>query len=597
MNLVRKGCLSLVKEGPFVCARKVRRYLVSKQARDLIGGVRDLNVLYRMWIDNKEKPYFDGTDFAGEIAGFSFKPLISIIMPVYNVDLCWLKKAYESVVNQYYNNWELCIVDDCSSDMKLREYIKKIAAEESRVKYEFLKKNSGIAVASNHGAKLSTGAYIALLDNDDELAPHALFEVVKLLNEKPEAKFIYSDEDKITEDGGRCDVYFKSAYSPDLLLSNMYICHLSVYERELFFSCGAFRQGYDGSQDHDLALRVVERTDEIHHIPKVLYHWRKIKGSTADNSLAKDTCEDASIQALEDACKRRGIKAVVEKTHRPFLFRVKREMTDNEMVSIIIPFKDKVKLLKQTVNSVYEKGGYKNIELLLVNNQSKEAETLAYLEEVKSKKEVRLIDYDEEFNYSDMNNMAVQAATGKYILLLNNDVKAIDDDFILALKEHAQRPEVGVVGAKLLYENMHVQHAGVILGVGGVADHSFRNIHHYDDGYFSQANIVRNVSVVTGACMMMRKEVFLEVGGFDEVNLKIALNDVDLCIKIFLAGYINVYTPYCLLYHYESATRGAFYKESEIIFMKKKYGDLLYSDPYYNENLSFKSPLMYFPDV
>ena len=249
------------------------------------------------------------------------------------------------------------------------------------------------------------------------------------------------------------------------------------------------------------------------------------------------------------------------------------------------------------IKSVDEKGGYGNIEYILVNNASKDDATIRYLDEQKGAENVTIIDYNDKFNYSAMNNIAAKKAGGKYLLFLNNDVKVISDGFIPALKEHAQRDEVGIVGAKLLYENMTVQHAGVILGVGGVADHSFRHRHHEEDGYFGQANIIRNVSAVTGACMMMRKEVFAEAGGFDEVNLKVALNDVDLCLKIMIAGYLNVYTPYSVLYHYESVTRGAFYKISEIEFMKEKYGDLLQNDPYYNVNLSFKNPCMYLPDV
>ncbi|MFC1856105.1 glycosyltransferase, partial [Thermodesulfobacteriota bacterium] len=557
---------------------------------------RDKQDLYQVWIDTKEREYFSKTDFSKAIDGFTFKPLISIIVPVYKVDVKWLKIAIESVKSQFYANWELCLVDDCSKDSKITQMLKKYANSDKRIKYKLLEENSGISEASNEAANLSTGDYIALLDHDDELTPNALFEVVKLLNEKRDAKFIYSDEDKKDAEGNRCEVYFKPDYNPDLLMSCMYICHLSVYERELFFSCGAFRKGYEGSQDHDLALRASEQTDQIYHIAKVLYHWRKVKGSTAESFDAKESCINASLNALKDACERRGFLADVVEGKFNGSYRVKRKLTDDEKVSVIIPFKDKVKFLKPCVESVLEKAGYENIEIILVNNMSKEKATLEYLNELKGNDHIKILDYDKIFNFSAINNFAVEKATGKYILLLNNDTKAISDDFIVTLKEHAERAEVGAVGAKLLYDNMTNQHAGIVLGVGGIANHSLLGYHNDDNSYFGLANIQRNLSAVTGACLMLKKSVFEEVGGFDETNLKVAFNDVDLCLKIMKAGYLNVYTPYCQLYHFESISRGAALDKDEVDFMMDKYDGLLKNDPYYNPNLSLRTP-DYLPDA
>jgi GT2 family glycosyltransferase len=457
---------------------------------------------------------------------------------------------------------------------------------------EFLGKNKGISEASNQALSLATGELVGFLDHDDELSRDALFEVVKLLNQHPEADIIYSDEDKINPAGRAIEPHFKPDWSPDLFLSYNYISHFSVLRKKLVDQLNGFRKGFEGSQDYDLLLRATEKTDKIFHIPKVLYHWRQIEGSTAAAHKEKFSHFHNSMKALDEALERRKIEGSVEKGINFDQFesyRVRRKIHGSPMVSIIIPMKDMVSFLQRNLQSMEEKTEYKNYEIIIVDNNSQEKETHHYFEKIRKKKNIRILPFKEEFNFSKINNFAASKAKGEHLLFLNNDIQAASRGWLQAMLEHSSRDEVGAVGAKLIFPNNTIQHAGTVLGLGGVAGHSHKHFPAESNGYFGALNTIRNYSAVTAACMMTRKKVFEEVGGFDEIHLSVAFNDVDLCLKIREKGYLIVYTPLAALYHYESTSRGYELNPDEILYMKNRWGKLLFSDPYYNPNLTFDS--------
>jgi GT2 family glycosyltransferase len=553
---------------------------------------------YELWILKNEPKEEDLKRMAEECKRFRYRPKISIIMPVWNTEEKWLRKAIESVLNQVYDNWELCIADGGSTKPHVRKVLEEYARKDERIKVKFLPKNLGIAGNSNEALKLASGEFVAFLDHDDELAPFALYEVVKLLNERPDLDFIYSDEDKIDEKGRRMDPFFKPDYNPDMFLSVNYLCHLSVIRKSLVKKVGGFRLGYDGSQDYDLFLRVLEHTDKIVHIPKILYHWRMIETSTAASTSAKLYAYEAAKKALADAMKRRGIE--IEGVYDGLWlgsYRVKYKIKGNPKVSIIIPTKDKVDVLKRCIESILNKTTYQNYEIIIVDNNSQEERTFEYYKTIRDNPKIRILEYNKPFNFAKINNYAVSKVDSEFILFLNNDTEIITPEWLSAMLEHAQRREVGAVGAKLLYPNNTIQHAGVILGLGAgpqrVAGHSHKYLPDNLPGYYYRPHIVQNLSAVTAACMLTKKSLFEEVGGFDEINLPIAFNDVDYCLKLREKGYLIVYTPYAVLYHHESISRG--YEDTpekqarfmrEVEYMRKKWGDVLDTDPYYNPNLT-----------
>ena len=553
---------------------------------------------YELWILKNEPKEEDLRRMAEECRKFKYRPKISIIMPTWNTEEKWLRNAIESVLNQVYDNWELCIADGGSNKPHVKRVLEEYARKDKRIKVKFLPKNLGIAGNSNEALKLATGEFVAFLDHDDELAPFALYEVVKLLNEEPDLDFIYSDEDKIDEKGRRRDPFFKPDYSPDMFLSVNYLCHLSVIRKSLVDRVGGFRKGYDGSQDYDLFLRVLEHTDKIAHIPKILYHWRMIETSAAKSTSAKTYAYEAAKKALADAMKRRGIE--IEGVYDgllPSSYRIKYKIKENPKVSIIIPTKDKVEVLKRCVESILNKTTYQNYQIVIVDNNSQEERTFEYYESIKDHPKIRILEYSKPFNFSAINNHAASKVDSEFILFLNNDTEVITSEWLSAMLEHAQRKEVGAVGAKLLYPNNTIQHAGVILGLGAgphrVAGHSHKYLPDNLSGYYYRPHITQNLSAVTAACMLTKKSLLEEVGGFDEVNLPIAFNDVDYCLKLREKGYLIVYTPYAVLYHYESLSRG--YEDTpekqerflrEIRYMREKWRHILDNDPYYSPNLT-----------
>ncbi len=527
------------------------------------------------------------------IKQFKYKPLISILMPVYNVEKEWLKKAINSIKKQWYNNWELCIVDDCSEHKGIKTYLKKI--NHPKIKISFLKKNLGISEASNEALKMARGEYIALLDHDDELTPNALYEVVKVLNKK-KYDIIYSDEDKIDFNGFYCDPHFKPDFSYDMFLSQNYINHLCVLKTSIVKKIGGWRKGFEGAQDYDLFLRIIKHTKNIFHIPKVLYHWRKVVGSTSYEFSSKSYAQEAGRKAIESYLKASGIKAIVKNGKIPGTYKINYFIKKKPLVSIIIPFKDNSYLLRKCLNSILSKTTNENYEVICINNNSIEKETFELIDEfTKTYKQIKFFNYNKPFNFSKINNFAIREfSKGQHIVLLNSDIEIITKNWIEEMVMYSQKSDIGVVGCLLYYPDGTIQHAGIILGIGGVAGHSHKYFNKNNPGYFGRIFITQNLSAVTGAFMMFKRKVFDEVKGFDE-RLKIAFNDVDFCLKVREKGYRNIYTPWVEAYHYESKTRG--YEDTnekikrfkkEYNYMKKKWGKILKNDPYYNPNLTLE---------
>lgn len=552
----------------------------------LMRNSNPLQYQFNRWLKVNAQSEADWQRLRAETAAFEYRPLISILTPVYNVDDIWLTKAIESVRAQIYPEWELCLADDASTEPHVRRTLERYAAADPRIKVVFLEENEGISGASNAALGLAGGEFIGLLDNDDELTPDALTEVVQLLNANPEADMVYSDEDKLDIEGNRVDPFFKPDWSPDQFFCHMYTCHFGVYRRELVERVGGFRKGFEGSQDYDLVLRLTEAMDaaNIHHIPRILYHWRKIPGSTAERYDVKDS-DKPSLKALAEAAERRWPGATVAKGRLPGTFRVRRPVPADTRVSIIIPTRDKLELLQPCVESIMARADYPDYEIIVVDNRSEEPETLQYLRELAGRDRCRVLTWDRPFNFSAINNMAAREAGGNVLLFLNNDTEVKGDAWLVPMLEFALREDVGAVGPKLLFEDSGIQHAGIILGLGGIANHAFYGLPLMRPSYFGLAEVIRNCSAVTGACLMIRREVFEAAGGFDETNCPIAYNDVDLCLRLREQGYLHVYTPFATLFHYESVSRGK-KKDPEAGYMRERWGAKLEQDPYYNPNFS-----------
>jgi GT2 family glycosyltransferase len=515
------------------------------------------------------------------IKQFAYTPIISVILPVYNPRPYQLQKAIESVLSQHYFYWELCVCDDASTEPRIREMLEEYRARDARIKLEFSESNAGIARASNRALEMATGEFIGLLDHDDELTPDALYEVAATVQET-DADLIYSDEDRLDQKGRRAEPVFKPAWSPDLLLSCMYIGHFCAYRKSIVERIGGFRPGFDGSQDYDLALRFTEATSKIAHIPKILYHWRRVSSSASARSVARPGVTEAGRRTLIEALSRRQIDGEVETENVYGFYRVRRKLNCKKLVSIIIPTRDGEKRLRRCISSIEAKTDYRNHEILIVDNGSRNTGTLDYLKRLP----YRVIRLDEPFNFSHLNNVAAGETTGEYLLFLNDDTEVINAQWMTSMVEQAQREEVGAVGAKLLYANGRIQHAGIILAAGGPS-HAHRGVDGFSGaGYLNYPNAIRNYSAVTAACLMIRRDVFLSAGGFDADRFAVSYNDVDLCLRLRRQGYLIVYTPYALLYHYESATRGANHYPREEASLRARWHSELMSDRYYNPNLS-----------
>ena len=550
---------------------------------------------YSVWLQQKYPNAARLRRIKKKCQSLPYKPLISVIMPVYNPEAEFLRQAIASVINQAYDNWELCIADDCSSKPHVGEILEEYSQQDERIKVVYRQENGHICRSSNSAIEVATGEYIALLDHDDLLAPHALSRVAELLNRHPEADFIYSDEDKVDDNNVHKDHFFKPDWCPDSFLSRMYTCHLGVYRRSLVNEIGNFRVGFEGSQDYDLVLRVTEKTDNIFHIPDILYHWRIHLESTAAGSKAKPYATNAAQKAIGEAIARRKEPGEIKtKENTPGVYIVRYEIPEPKLVSIIIPTKDLAGVLNVCLESIFELTTYPNYEVVVIDNGSVEDKTHECFDYWRKKESDRFkcYSYDVPFNYPRINNYGATKAKGDYLLLLNNDTKVVTPDWLEAMVEQAQRPSIGAVGSMLLYPDDTIQHAGVVLGLGGVAGHSHKHFPASHPGYISQIAAINNYSAVTGACLMCRRDVYEEVGGLEE-ELAIAFNDIDFCLKIVSRGYRNIYLPHVVLYHYESKSRG--YEDTpekqarfakEIQYMQKKWQLLCDRDPCYNPNLT-----------
>ena len=531
-------------------------------------------------------------DMRIQCASFEYRPKISIITPVLNTREEWLRSSIESVLHQIYDNWELCIADDGSDQPHIKETLNCYQQKDARIKVKYLNENQGVSGASNEALAMANGEFIGFLDHDDQLLSNALYEVVLMLNRNASADFIYSDEILISKRGKPVFAYFRPDFSLDYMLSHCYIVHFVVIRASILKKIGGFRAEFKVSQDYDLFLRVLSQTRNVLHIPKILYRWRQYESSTGH--LLKERVMESSRRALQDFADREGIKGVVWGTKNFNFFRLKRDILDRPKISIIIPTKDRIDLLKRCIESIQNRSSYDNYEIIIVDNMSQEEETAAYLDGLgKSYENCRIIKFNEKFNYSKLNNYAAEFARGEHLLFLNNDIEVLNSDWLEAMLEQSQRDEIGCVGAKLLYPDRKIQHVGVVVGWGGRAEHIYKWLHSNDIGYMGHFVSIRNYSAVTAACMMLRKSIFNEVGGFDE-RFEIGFGDVDLCLRVRELGYENLFTPYAELLHYESATRGRSFSfdphpNDTKRFIERWQEYIKGGDPYYNPNLPLDS--------
>ena len=556
-----------------------------------------------------EDPYhgwlrlYDPTDKAAmaalgqKIEDLGITTTFSVVMPVYNPPLDYLRQAIESVQAQVYPHWEICIADDASPNAAVRELLTELAAQDPRIKLVFREKNGHISAATNSALEIATGDYIALMDNDDLLPPHALAYMALAAHQHPQAGLIYSDEDKVTEDNVRQAPYFKCQFNYELFLSQNMISHFGVYRRSVLEEIGGFRVGYEGAQDWDLALRVIEKVgpENIVHVPRVLYHWRIFPGSTALALEEKDYALKAQIESITSHLQRIGKPdtQVYPAPGIPGLLRIKHRLPDPlPLVSIVIPTRDRVELLSMCVNSILEKTAYPNYQIVVVDNGSTDEKALAYLDSIAKDERVKVIRADIPFNYSALNNLGVAQTDGEYLVLMNNDIEITQTDWLEEMLAFACQPDIGCVGAQLWYPNNTLQHGGVVLGIGGVASHAHKGIPRGNFGYFGRASAHQMFSAVTAACLMIRKSTYQAVDGFDE-TLKVAYNDVDFCLKVRAQGLRNLYNPFASFIHHESASRGSDQEGSnqqrlaaEAAIMKQRWGALIADDPAYSPNLT-----------
>ena len=553
----------------------------------------DHSIQYQIY---QAKQELTNLDQKFEPSVFAFQPQISVIIPVFNVDPAWLDACINSIFGQIYENWELCLYDDASTNEETLECLRKWAEHDSRISVTYGKDNLHISGASNNALKMANGEFVGLMDNDDELTNDALYHVIDLLNNQSEADYIYTDEDKIDEEGDYCQPHFKPGWSPELLESMMYVGHFSVIRKSILEQVGGFREGLEGSQDYDLALRIAEISNNFYHIPKILYHWRIIPGSVSGGGDAKQYAYTSAVNALTEHVAKENLNNSAETTNYAGLYRIRRE-SGNPSVTIIIPFHNKAEMTIDCLKSI-KNSSYDNYSIFLISNNSSDDELKLVKNYIENDKRITLEEYNHKFNWASINNWAAQCCESEFLLFLNNDTLIINKDWIESLLDCGIKKNVGAVGAKLLYEDDTIQHAGIIMQIGGIAGHAFR--YHSDEvpGYFGYSDVVRNCAAVTGACMLVRKELWQQLDGFDE-SLRVSYNDVDFCLRLLEINYAVIYTPFAKLYHLESISRPKtiadmsteelveFQRESD--FLRRRH--LKYfkeGDPYYNPNLTLR---------
>jgi glycosyltransferase involved in cell wall biosynthesis len=552
---------------------------------------------YEDWIKRfDDRPDDDRAAMDARLLALRERPLFSIVMPVFETPAALLEAAVLSVRKQIYPHWELCICDDGSPSTHIAEFLVSLSREEPRIKWTRLAQNQNISAASNAALALATGDWIIPLDHDDLLRPHALLEVALAAEANPDARFIYSDEDKVDASGTkRFDAHFKPDWSPDLLRSFNYVSHLAALKSKDVLKVGGWTLGLEGAQDHDLYLKVTEtlRRRQILHIPKILYHWRVAENSTAGSDAAKPYAVAAMASAIANHLARTGREGDVTLLDDAPVAKIRYRLSKPApLATIIIPNKNMPALIGPCIASIRSRTTYPRYEILIVDNGSTDDETLRLYDEYK-REGIVIADYPAEFNYSAMNNLGIREARGDVLVFLNNDTSVIGEDWLSELVAQAMRPEIGCVGAKLYFDDDTIQHAGVFVGVCGIACHPYRGFDKGDFGYFGRLRVTQNLSAVTAACLAVKRSIALEVGGFDEIALKIALNDVDFCLKVHAAGYYNVWTPFAELYHFESKTRGyeigaekraRFQRESEVL--NERWQQYVTLDPYYSPHLT-----------
>jgi GT2 family glycosyltransferase len=584
LAVARRSVRILFHEGPASfwhrLKRRIRRYI-------------DEGNLYPRWIALNEPALEELDKLKRESLSFEYRPLIGIIMIIRSHDFVWLRSAVNSVISQAYENWILYLFCVDSDGSRMPQVLKEYEGKDSRIKLISRADNRGFAENTNEVLALASSVFVGFLDQSDELSPFALHEIVKALNADPQLDFIYSDEDKMDSRGKRRDPFFKPDWSPDTFLSGMYTGRFSIYRKKLVDSLGGLRPGYDGFEEFDLVLRIIEKTRGIYHIPRILYHRRITPHPASSPQGKRERREEAGKKALSDYLARNHINGEVYEGLHSGSYRIKREIMGNPLVSIIVPTKDKINMLKRCVESILQKTDYTNYEIIIVDNQSQQSEELVpYYRKLQELPQIRIIEFNQPFNFAALNNNVVPYTRGEIILFLNNDMEVISSEWLSSMVEQVQRKEVGAVGAKLLYPDGMIQHCGVIVGLEIVARHPYRRCPDIP-GYFGRVDMNHNYSAVTAACMMVRKEVFQETNGFDE-NLAVDYNDIDFCLKLREKGYLVVYTPYARLYHLESYTRGYIDNQEtrircakEVDYFTDKWGPVLKrGDPYYNPNLS-----------
>ena len=584
LHALRKTTSVLLKQGPQAVVSAVHR-------------AADQSFSYADWIAQNEAPSHLYRQLKEKSSSWQYQPLVSVVMPTYNSPLHFLAQAIESVQAQVYPHWELCIADDASTNPEVQAFLKEAAQKDTRISIVLRSQNGHISESSNSALEIAKGEWVALLDHDDLLHPMALYELVNTLQSHPEAQIVFSDEDKIDEKGQRFGPYFKTDYNPELMWAQNMISHLGCYKKSTLDAIGGFRKGFEGSQDYDLALRVIQRSKphQIVHIPRVLYHWRAIIGSTALAPNEKPYAETASRKALVEHLAALQIPAGVEPApDLSYMNRVRPLLQKPDpLISLLIPTKDGIDLLKQCIQSVQQKSSYKFYEILVVNNNSQLPESQIYFDQLK-REGIRVLDYPHPFNFSAINNFAAREARGEYLCLMNNDIEVQSSSWMEEMLSFAQLDHAGAVGARLWYPGQQgLQHGGVIIGLGGVAGHAHVGLKKNEKGYFGRAVLHHRCSAVTAACLMIKKSTYFAVGGMDE-QIAVAFNDVDFCLRLGDAGYHCVYTPSAELIHHESATRGDDLSDENLnrfmgeeAFMKARWGERLNHDPFFSPNLSF----------
>lgn len=593
-------------------ARKCMHFIIRQKERlkncgSLSGVVQKMR--YKAW-EKKAMTHYGTASFPTqeerdrqERAVFERMPKISILVPLWNTPQDFLQEMIGSVQKQTYGNWELCLADGSDDDHAyVGEYCRRLAETDGRIVYQKLQRNEGISGNTNQCYKLATGEFIGLFDHDDILHPCALYEYVKVINEQ-DADFVYCDEAtfKSPDIDKMITMHFKPDYAIDNLRANNYICHFSVFARNLLEGTELFRTQFDGSQDHDMILRLTDNARKVVHVPKLLYYWRAHAGSVAGNIEAKPYVVEAARGAVADHLRRHGFSHFTITSTRAFetIFKISYEIIGEPKISIVIPNKDHTEDLRRCIKSIVEKSTWENYEIIVVENNSETKEIFSYYEELKNNPQIKVVTYDGEFNYSRINNLGVSQATGDYVLLLNNDTQVITVNWMEELLMYAQRQDVGAVGGKLYYGDKTIQHAGVVIGLGAhrTAGHVHYRQKRENLGYMGRLCYAQNMTAVTGACLMVKKALYEEAGGLDE-SFAVSLNDVDFCLKLRSMGYLNVFTPFAELYHFESISRGLDdkgasaerYNDESARFRKKWEKELAAGDPYFNPNFSLDKP-------